>query len=55
MENNVVDALNSRVNYMHATSIIMYKSDLKDEILEATKSDLHYIETKEILQKHNSQ
>jgi hypothetical protein len=32
-ENKVVDALNMRVHNMHATTIIMYKFDLKDRIL----------------------
>jgi hypothetical protein len=43
-ENKVVDALNRRVHELHATTIIMYKSDLKDRILEVAKSDLKYIE-----------
>jgi hypothetical protein len=40
----VVDALNRRVQELHATTIIMYKSDLKDRIMEAAKSDLQYME-----------
>jgi hypothetical protein len=40
----VVDALNRRVHEMHATTISMYQSYLKDRILEATKSDLQYME-----------
>jgi hypothetical protein len=32
-ENKVVDALSRRVHEMHATTIIMYKFDLKDIIL----------------------
>jgi hypothetical protein len=35
---------------MHATTISMCKFDLKDRILEAAKSDQHYLETKEKLQ-----
>ena len=35
--NKAVDALNRRVHEMHATTISMYKSYLKDRILEATK------------------
>jgi hypothetical protein len=35
-----------RVHEMHATTISMYKSDLKDKILEAAKSDQHYVEIK---------
>jgi hypothetical protein len=41
-ENKVVDALNRRVHELHATTISMYQSDLKDRILEAGKSDLQY-------------
>jgi hypothetical protein len=40
----VVDALSRRVHVLHATSISMYQSDLKDRILEAAKSDLKYME-----------
>jgi hypothetical protein len=36
-ENKVVDVLNRRVHEIHATTIIMYKYDLKDKILEAAK------------------
>jgi hypothetical protein len=36
----VADALSRRVHELHATSISMYQSDLKDKILEAAKSDL---------------
>jgi hypothetical protein len=39
-ENKVVDALSRRVHELHTTTIIMYQSDLKDKIFEATKSDL---------------
>jgi hypothetical protein len=49
----VDDALNRRVHDMYVTTIIMYKYDLKDRILEAAKSDQHYMETKEILQQGN--
>jgi hypothetical protein len=41
-ENKVVDALNRRVHELHATTISMYQSDLKDKILEAAKSDFQY-------------
>jgi hypothetical protein len=34
-ENKVVDALNKRVHELHATTISMYQSDLKDKIIEA--------------------
>jgi hypothetical protein len=40
----VADALNIRVHELHATTIIMYQSDLKDRITEAAKSDLQYKE-----------
>jgi hypothetical protein len=49
-ENKLVDALSRRVHKMHATNISMYKYDLKDIILEAAKSDMHYMEIKENLQ-----
>jgi hypothetical protein len=51
----VVDALNRRVHEMHATTISMYQSDLKDRILEAAKSDQKYMELKEKLQQGNLQ
>jgi hypothetical protein len=34
-ENKVVDTLNKRVHEMHATTINMYGTDLKDKVLEA--------------------
>jgi hypothetical protein len=43
-ENKVVDALNIRVHELHATTISMYQSYLKDIILEAAKSYLKYKE-----------
>jgi hypothetical protein len=49
-ENKVVDALSRRVHEMHATTISMYKSDLKDKILEAAKSDQQYMAIKEKFQ-----
>jgi hypothetical protein len=48
-ENKVVYEINIRVHDLHATSISMYQSDLKDIILEATKSDLQYMELMEKL------
>jgi hypothetical protein len=54
-ENKVVDALNRRVHEMHATTISMCKSDLKDIILEAAKLDQHYVQTKEKLQQGSLQ
>ena len=47
-ENKVVDELNRRVHELHATTISMYKSDLKDIIIETAKSDLQY---KELVEK----
>jgi hypothetical protein len=49
-ENKVVDALSRRVHELHATSISMYQSDLKDKILKAAKSDFQYMELMEKLQ-----
>jgi hypothetical protein len=49
-ENKVVDALRRRVHEMHATTISMYQSDLKDIILGAAKSNLPYMEIKKKLQ-----
>jgi hypothetical protein len=43
-ENKVADALNRRVHELHATSISMCQSDLKDKFVEAAKTDLQYIE-----------
>jgi hypothetical protein len=52
-ENKVVDAINRRVHELHATTIRMYQSDLKDKIIEATKSDFQYKELVEKLQQGN--
>jgi hypothetical protein len=54
-ENKVVDALNRRIHAMHATTISMCKSDLKNRILEALISDEHYLQVKEGLQQENVQ
>jgi hypothetical protein len=43
-ENKVANALCRRVHELHATTIRMYQSDLKEKIMEATKSDLQYKE-----------
>jgi hypothetical protein len=51
----VVDALRNIMHEMRATTISMYKYDLKDRILEATKSYQHYSPTKETLQQGNFQ
>jgi hypothetical protein len=42
-ENKVVDSLSRRVHELHATTISMHQSYLKDRILEAAKSDLQYM------------
>jgi hypothetical protein len=43
-ENKVADALSRRVHEFHAAEISMYQSDLKDKIIEASKSDFQYKE-----------
>jgi hypothetical protein len=43
-ENKVDDALNRSVHELHATTISMYRSDLKDIFVEAAKSDFQYME-----------
>jgi hypothetical protein len=54
-ENKVADALSRRVNELHATTISMYQSDLKDKIIEADKSDWQYKELVAKLQQGNLQ
>jgi hypothetical protein len=39
-ENKVFDALNRRVHKLHATTIIMYQTNIKGRILEATNENL---------------
>jgi hypothetical protein len=46
-ENKVIDSLRSRVHEMHAKTISMYKSYLKDRILEVANSYQQYMEIKE--------
>jgi hypothetical protein len=46
----VVDALSGRVHELHATSISMYQSYLKDKIIEVAKSNFQYKELVEKLQ-----
>jgi hypothetical protein len=41
-ENKVVDALSRKVHELHATAISMYRTEIKDRILEATNVDLQY-------------
>jgi hypothetical protein len=43
-ENKVVDALSRRVHELHATTISMYRTDIKSRILEAANVDLQYRE-----------
>jgi hypothetical protein len=43
-ENKMDDELSKRVHELHATTISMYRSYLKDRILEAAKSNLQYME-----------
>jgi hypothetical protein len=41
-DNKVADALSRKVHELHATSISMYRTDLKDRIVEAASADLQY-------------
>jgi hypothetical protein len=41
-ENKVADALSRKVHELHATTIRMYRNEIKDIILEAANVDLHY-------------
>ena len=41
-ENKVADALSRKVHNLHATSISMYQTEMKDKILEAANVDLQY-------------
>jgi hypothetical protein len=41
-DNKVADALNRKVHELHATTISMYKTELKDRIVEAASADLQY-------------
>jgi hypothetical protein len=41
-ENKVADALSRKVHELHATTISMYKTEIKDRILEAANVDLQY-------------
>jgi hypothetical protein len=43
-ENKVVDALSRRVHELHATTISMYRTDLRGRIVEIAKDDLQYME-----------
>jgi hypothetical protein len=41
-ENKVADALTRKVHELHATTISMYRTEIKDRILEAANVDLQY-------------
>jgi hypothetical protein len=41
-ENKVADVLNRKVHDLHASAISMYKTDIKDRILEDANVDLQY-------------
>jgi hypothetical protein len=41
-ENKVVDALSRKVHELHATTISMYRTELKDRIVEAASANLQY-------------
>jgi hypothetical protein len=43
-ENKVVDALSRRVHELHAKTIMMYQTNLKEKNYEAAKEDLQYME-----------
>jgi hypothetical protein len=51
----VVDAINRRVHEKHDATIIMYKYDLYDRILEVSKFDQRCVDIKENLQQGISQ
>jgi hypothetical protein len=48
-ENKVADALSRRVNLMHATAIIMHRSELKRIILDDLVTNQHSLQVKENL------
>ena len=52
-ENQVVDALKRRAHEVHISAINMYKTYLKDKILEEKNSDQNYLQIKENLQQCN--
>ena len=51
-ENKVADALSRKVHELHATSISMYQTELKDRIMEAASADLQYRNLVAKLQQH---
>jgi hypothetical protein len=48
-ENQVADALIRRAHEIHATTVSMYMTDIKDKIIEEANSDQHYFLIKETL------
>jgi hypothetical protein len=54
-ENQVVDALSRISHERHIATISMYKTYLKDKIIEATSLDQQYLNIKEKLQEGNFQ
>jgi hypothetical protein len=52
-ENHMVDALSRRAQETHMVSISMYRTNLKDKIIEAANSNQHYLQIKENLQQGN--
>jgi hypothetical protein len=51
-DNKVADALSRKVHELHATTISMYRIELKDRILEAENVDLQYERLVAKLQQH---
>ena len=49
-ENKVVDALSRKVHELHATVISMYRTDIKDRILEDASVNFQYRDLVEKLQ-----
>jgi hypothetical protein len=45
-ENQVVDAFSRRAHEVHVASIIMYRTDLKDQIIVAANSYQQYVKIK---------
>jgi hypothetical protein len=41
-KNKVVDALSRKVHELHATTISMYRTNIRDRVLEAANVDLQY-------------
>jgi hypothetical protein len=51
-DNKVADALSRKVHELHDTAISMYRTELKDRILEAADADLQYRNLVAKLQQH---